>query len=527
MVNAPEPERKRKPKEPAVDAAKLAKKLQGVAEDDGKENKPGKSKPGAKKKLLVKKSEMVVVPDMVDDMDDDMDDVPIGQAFALPAPKPKPPAKDLGKKMTEKTVKERKVAEKGKPGRKATAMGKAANIAAAGLKRPAKQFEVDEEPSSRGSKKVPAGGRPAKRRARAALEDRFAAVKTPKALRSPNVLDDTDVIGTRWPSMDLAGMGDMSPLFANDFKQVGAKGKSKKGGAGAGAGGKGGSTSRFAQIAKAAEAAAEHAKSVIGARGERLPAGKPDGAWSSAYRTLQAAHVKLQTKYEKLKDTKLSDMVEVAEQYQTDLADHGAKAEELINHFRSETDRYKEMARTAEAAHERAYELERESAELKETLLAYQGKILRMEQDAAADADRRESAKDVEPAESSGRFWGCEELEAFTGLRWEKMDTGVHRFTHAVTSFCFQLSAADPEDDESTQNVPGADRRRSEVMASVGGEPAAEDVAYEPIHFGDAEGYLPGYLAEAIEFERGEMPEFVGRMLGVLNQVAAERARGR
>ena len=50
MVNAPEPERKRKPKEPAVDAAKLAKKLQGVAEDDGKENKPGKSKPGAKKK---------------------------------------------------------------------------------------------------------------------------------------------------------------------------------------------------------------------------------------------------------------------------------------------------------------------------------------------------------------------------------------------------------------------------------------------------------------------------------------------
>jgi len=232
MVNAPEPERKRKPKEPAVDAAKLAKKLQGVAEDDGKENKPGKSKPGAKKKLLVKKSEMVVVPDMVDDMDDDMDDVPIGQAFALPAPKPKPPAKDLGKKMTEKTVKERKVAEKGKPGRKATAMGKAANIAAAGLKRPAKQFEVDEEPSSRGSKKVPAGGRPAKRRARAALEDRFAAVKTPKALRSPNVLDDTDVIGTRWPSMDLAGMGDMSPLFANDFKQVGAKGKSKKGGAG-------------------------------------------------------------------------------------------------------------------------------------------------------------------------------------------------------------------------------------------------------------------------------------------------------
>ena len=116
MVNAPEPERTRKPKEPPVDAAKLAKKLQNIADNDGKENKPGKSKPGRKK--LVKKSEMIVATDdAAPDTDDDMDDVPIGRAFALPAPKPKP-AKEG--KMREKTVKERKLSEKGKqPGRKA------------------------------------------------------------------------------------------------------------------------------------------------------------------------------------------------------------------------------------------------------------------------------------------------------------------------------------------------------------------------------------------------------------------------
>ena len=79
MVNAPEPERKRKPKEPPVDAAKLAKKLQNIADNDGKENKPGKSKPGRKK--LVKKSEMIVATDdAAPDTDDDMDDVPIGRA---------------------------------------------------------------------------------------------------------------------------------------------------------------------------------------------------------------------------------------------------------------------------------------------------------------------------------------------------------------------------------------------------------------------------------------------------------------
>ena len=43
---------------------------------------------------------------------------------------------------------------------------------------------------------------------------------------------------------------------------------------------------------------------------------------------------------------------------------------------------------------------------------------------------------------------------------------------------------------------------------------------------GAADGYLPG-LSEAIEFERGEMPEFIGRMLGVLNQVAAEHVAPR
>ena len=52
-------------------------------------------------------------------------------------------------------------------------------------------------------------------------------------------------------------------------------------------------------------------------------------------------------------------------------------------------------------------------------------------------------------------------------------------------------------------------------------------MGHTPLAFGAADGYLPGYLSEAIEFERGEMPEFIGRMLGVLNQVAAEHVAPR
>jgi hypothetical protein len=47
----------------------------------------------------------------------------------------------------------------------------------------------------------------------------------------------------------------------------------------------------------------------------------------------------------------------------------------------------------------------------------------------------------------------------------------------------------------------------------------------EPREFGIAEGRLPGYMGECIEFERCEMPVFVARVLGVLNQVAAENER--
>ena len=152
-----------------------------------------------------------------------------------------------------------------------------------------------------------------------------------------------------------------------------------------------------------------------------------------------------------------------------------------------------------------------------------------MEQEASTQHQQRlERAATEATATASGRGnWGPDELEAFTGLRWAKQATGIHHFCHTATGFTFQLSAADPDaydDKDEDEDNTGSQRRRGggggDVMGG-GGEPA-DEVSFVPLEFGDAEGYLPGYLSEAIEFERGEMPEFVSRMLGVLNQVAAE-----
>ena len=63
--------------------------------------------------------------------------------------------------------------------------------------------------------------------------------------------------------------------------------------------------------------------------------------------------------------------------------------------------------------------------------------------------------------------------------------------------------------------------------ADGGNATAADDeVSFTPIEYGIANGLLPGYLSSAIDFEKRELPGFVGRMLAVLNQVVAQRGAG-
>ena len=401
--------------------------------------------------------------------------------------------------------------------RKVAAMGKAAAIATDALKRPSRQFEVDEEPSDHGSMHKHEGGRPAKRRARAELASRFEAaammVATPGAAATPMDPVAPEAVDADDGTPFAASPSPVLALPAPAARQQNRSNKTSKKTYGAGG--------RFSQYAEAAAAAAAKSTEALGARGEKVPAGRADGAWSSAYRTLQAAHIKLQSKYDRLKDTKLAGLIDEVETYRAELADHGSKAEELINHFRGEAMRQREAAEGAEGVSRRAYDLERENAELKETLLAYQGKILRMEQEAAVQHQQRlERVAAEASAGGSGREggWGSDELEAFTGLSWSKQAKGIHHFRHEATGFQFQLSAVE----ESSNGEQG---RYGDVMS--GGCEPADEVSFVPLEFGAAEGCLPGYLSEAIEFERCEMPKFVGRMLTMLNQVAEENEAGR
>ena len=96
-----------------------------------------------------------------------------------------------------KAAKDKARSEKAeKPGsRKLSAMARAAATAKDGLKRG--RFETSDDPSSHGSIQKHAGGRPAKRHARAMLHSRFDAAATPG---SPDVM--TEHVPARWPEED-------------------------------------------------------------------------------------------------------------------------------------------------------------------------------------------------------------------------------------------------------------------------------------------------------------------------------------
>jgi syntaxin 7 len=229
---------------------------------------------------------------------------------------------------------------------------------------------------------------------------------------------------------------------------------------------------------------------------------------------LQSAFEKLQSKYEKLKSSKMQDLMYEAERQQGALMDHERKADELVHHLRTEAERQRDIASRAESASEKAYALERENAELRETALSYQGKMLRMEQELE---DLRAGKVEEMRAGGSGRDddFGTYELESLTGLRWQKKPRGVHQFTHAATGFTFQLSAREGDDDEPT----GADP----IRPPKPGQEIAEEVTFVPLNEGSVAGLIPPFLADAMDFDTSDMPVFTYKLLQALHTAATAR----
>ncbi len=343
--------------------------------------------------------------------------------------------------------------------RKVSAMAKAAAIAKEGLKRPAKYYESNERGDS-GRNKIP----------------KLASESSPRS--------DID-----------------SPEYARGRPTETSTPRGR------------GRPPKDSKLGKAATAAADVLNRSNGMGCVNDAHVPQSSAWSGAYRMLQSAHEKLQAKYDQLKTKKLQDLINECERQQQVLMDHERKADELVHHLRNEADRQRDIASRAEGASEKAYALERENAELRETVLAYQGKMLRMEEE--LEALRAGSATH---AGGSGRDdgFGAYELEALTGLRWKEKSPGSHHFTHVGTGFTFQLSASGDEDGGSSGEDP--------MRPPKPGHKVADEVACVPLSFGNIEGLVPNFLSEPMDFDTADMPVFTYKLLQALHTAALQRA---
>ncbi len=337
--------------------------------------------------------------------------------------------------------------------RKVSAMAKAAAIAKEGLKRPAKYFESSDRSTS---------GR-----------------KVPKRASESS------------PGSD----GDSPDVFLRRVKTPSEKTPPR-------GRGRPPASSKLGHAAAAAKEAANRANGILNANEGHIP---QSTAWSGAYRMLQTSHEKLQAKYDKLKAQKLQDMLKEADRQQGILLEHERKADELVHHLRSEADRQRDIASRAEGANEKAYSLERENAELRETVLAYQGKMLRMEQELDA---KRSNKIDEMQAGASGRDLTSYGLEALTGLRWEPLPRGMHRFTHVSTGFSFQLSAAEDEDHQPCGIDP--------FQRPKPGDKVAHEITFFPVNEGSIGGAVPPLLADPMDFDTTDMPVFTTKLLQAL-----------
>ena len=307
-----------------------------------------------------------------------------------------------------KAAKDNKEAEEGVA--QALRHGKAAAVAAAALKRPAGQFVVDEDPSSRGSFHKHEGGRPAKRQARAMLHSRFDAAATPG---SPDVM--TEHVPARWPEEDAApAAGGDVPVKERGAKKIGCGSKDEQ----------------LASAATAAAAAAKNARAVAGREAPRRARG-----WRVVQRIPHAAGGAHQA----------ADQVRQAEGHEAERSD-GRRRRRTARSWRITAPRLKSSSITSAGsrpssegsggrgggASSRAYELERENAELKEISPGAS------REDAARGAgggggDAARGGGGARRA-ASGR-WGSEELEAFMGLELGQAEHGrapIHPRRHRL-----------------------------------------------------------------------------------------------
>mmetsp|Transcript_19458 Transcript_19458/g.77636 ORF Transcript_19458/g.77636 Transcript_19458/m.77636 type:complete len:318 (-) Transcript_19458:1014-1967(-) len=215
----------------------------------------------------------------------------------------------------------------------------------------------------------------------------------------------------------------------------------------------------------------------------------------------------LQTKYDKLKELRFSDVENIYQQYKQSVTERSTAADELLTRYKDEADRLRTLTQKSKEVN--AYKdveiYRRENATLKTELLEIKTQLVEVELKAL---EMQESSNDKLEAPKRAPEEKVKEITTIEISSGSPSSESIIRILQILTGAVVNQTAPNAF----TFLVVNAERQRQmRFQLTVSGE----DVEYEPIETENLTE-LPSYMRDSIIFDFAEAPMFCSKVISVV-----------
>lgn len=229
-----------------------------------------------------------------------------------------------------------------------------------------------------------------------------------------------------------------------------------------------------------------------------------DRAESRKYLMLSDRFENLQKKYDDLKRKKVDEVALHMQKYQESVKEKERAQDVVMNDLRRDREFFRQEANKTLVLAEEKGNMKVEMFKLQEELVQKGQEMLNLQK---MNRKLRDDLKIALTSTEVGQSFGPPQLEALSGLRWKKLQSGKHQFTHMLTGFTFTLEAGE---DPKTHAINGEDPLNMTLLD----DRVATHTLYTPTNLGIIEAEkLEPMLREEMEFLTKHLSSFFTKFL--------------
>ena len=239
-----------------------------------------------------------------------------------------------------------------------------------------------------------------------------------------------------------------------------------------------------------------------------------DRADSRQYAMLQERYNTLKEKYDDLKKKKVEDTVTLLNKQVEAAKAKDEARDRLVADLRQKTKFYKEEYEKSKAWMDEKAEMSVQLYKLQEDLVQKRQDVLQVQK---KKQKLREDLK-IALQGHSAQVFGLAQFEALSGLRWSRVETGVHEFQHVKTGFKFTLEACQDEE----TGAPGGEDPLNAAL--LGTKRVSAFVTYKPVSMGiiPQNEIKDDLLRDHMDFATPALPLFFTRFLDTITDISKE-----